>query len=275
MNRLTIFCFTGQQRKQPVQAWVTKIAIINGLESEYDFTDAKLSLLQRRFIKPVTWQLIQTVLGQSILRIDDLSPQQIRYETTTVLRRLKSSESDLFQYGDNKDGPTLKQIKVMAAYADLLGLPSVSQVNSGYIANAKLNIPAVDQVLNFIAGIGLWFVDDCKMSAFEIRASIHHMLQHYLCQLAKTVKNATDTGTWTADVNTGTHLAQPIFIDTDTDDHNLFAEEYVSGRNVQAAIPRKSEPDGTPKVAPLNGWYLLTGYSLRDQASLILPRKRT
>jgi len=243
----------GDHRKEPVQAWVRQahqtIASISGQEvNEYDFTDDKLSLLLRRLSKPATWRLVQTELGRSILRIYDLSPKQVRYDTTTVSGYHDGGENGLFQYGYSKDDPTLQQVKVMVASADPLGLPLVSQVVAGNIADDKLYIPAVDQVLQIIDGIGLLFVGDSKMSAMEIRAHIHHMNHHYLCPLAKTGKNATDLGKWIEAINNGAHLLQPIYIDTDKGDRKLFAEGHVFERNVQAEVPGKSEPDGAPTV---------------------------
>jgi transposase len=241
----------GDHRKQPVQAWVRQahqtIAILTGQKvNEYDFTDDKLSLLLRRLSKPATWQAIQKELGQNILRVYDLRPELVRLDTTTVSGYHDGGENGLFQYGYSKDDPTLQQVKVMVASADPLGLPLVSQVVAGNIADDKLYIPAVDQVLQIIDGIGLLFVGDSKMSAMEIRAHIHHMNHHYLCPLAKTGKNAADLGKWIEAINNGTHLLQPIYVDTDKGDHKLFAEGHVFDRNVQAKVPGKPGPDGVP-----------------------------
>jgi transposase len=246
----------GDHRKQPVQAWVRQahetIAIISGQEvSEYDFTDDKLSLLLGRLSKATVWQEVQKELGRSILRVYDLSPKRIRCDTTTVSGYHDGGENGLFQYGYSKDDPTLQQVKVMVASADPLGLPLVSQVVAGNTADDKLYIPAVDQVLQIIDGIGLLFVGDSKMSALEIRAHIHHKNQHYLCPLAKTGKAAADLGKWIEAVNKGTQLLQPVYIESDTGDHKLFAEGYVFERDLQTKVSGKSERDDIPAVAPI------------------------
>ena len=110
----------------------------------------------------------------------------MRLDTTTVSGYHEGGEESLFQYGYSKDDPTLRQVKLMVAALDPLGLPIVSQVVAGNTADDKLYVPAVDRVLQIIEGIGLLFVGDSKMSALSIRAHIHRLGHHYLCPLAQT-----------------------------------------------------------------------------------------
>ncbi len=236
----------SDHRKQPVQAWANQarktIEIITGQEmSEYDFTDDKLTLLLRRLSKPATWQAIQKELGRSIIRVYDLSPERVRCDTTTVSGYHDGGENGLFQYGYSKDDPTLQQVKVMMASLDPLGLPMVSQVVAGNIADDKLYMPAVDQVLQIIEGIGLLFVGDSKMSALAIRAHIHRLNQRYLCPLKRTGNAADDFKKWVEAVNKGTKSLQPVYLDTEEGDHKLLAEGYVFERTVQAEVPEKTE----------------------------------
>ena len=73
----------------------------------------------------------------------------------------------------------------MVAAMDPLGLPLVSQVLAGNIADDPLYIPAVDRVLKIIDGVGMLFVGDSKMNAVATRAHIHRLEQYYLCPLAQ------------------------------------------------------------------------------------------
>jgi transposase len=79
----------GDHRKQPVQAWVRQahetIERITGLQvREMDFTDDRLTLLLQRLSRPGTWQAVESELGCNTLQVYDLTPKQIRLDTTTV-----------------------------------------------------------------------------------------------------------------------------------------------------------------------------------------------
>lgn len=45
---------------------------------ELDFTDDRLAFLLRRSSKPDTWHEIEKELGQSIIRVYELEPEQVR-----------------------------------------------------------------------------------------------------------------------------------------------------------------------------------------------------
>ena len=92
----------------------------------------------------------------------------------------------------------MRQVKVMVAALDPLGLPLVTQVVAGHQADDPLYVPAVDRVLQIVAGSSLLFVGDCKMSALATRAHIAHLnQQYYLCPLALTGETAAST--WRVD----------------------------------------------------------------------------
>ncbi|MDO9130849.1 MAG: IS1634 family transposase [Anaerolineales bacterium] len=209
-----------------------------------DFTDDRLTLLLRRLSKPATWQAVETELGQSILRVYELTPKNVRLDTTTVSGYHEGGEESLFQYGYSKDDPTLRQVKLMLAALDPLGLPLVSQVVAGDIADDKLYIPAVDRVLQIIDGIGLLFVGDSKMSALAIRAHIHHLNHYYLCPLAQTGDTAKEMQTWVEAANNGEKTLVPVFVENENGERKMLAEGYVLERTVQA----KSDVDGKEQM---------------------------
>ena len=221
----------GDHRKQPVQAWVRQaretIKRISGQEvGELDFTDDRLMLLLRRLSKTETWEAIETELGRNVLRVYELEPKRVRLDPTTVSGYHAGGEDSLFQFGYSKDDPTLKQVKVMVAAIDPLGMPLVSQVVAGDIADDPLYIPAVDRVLKIIDGVGLLFVGDSKMSALATRAHIHRLKQHYLCPLAQKGETAKAIVGWIEAANNGTHLLQPIYVENEKGERHLFAEGY-------------------------------------------------
>lgn len=238
----------SDHRKQPVQAWVRQatetIERITGQQvRELDFTDDRLTLLLGRLSKPATWAAIEKELGQNILRVYELTPERVRLDTTTISGYHEGGEDSLFQYGYSKDDPSLRQIKLMIAALDPLGLPVVTQVVAGGAADDNLYKPAVDRVLQIIDGIGLLFVGDSKMSALAIRAHIHHLDHHYLCPLAQTGETAKEMGKWIEAANDGTRPLQPIYIENERGVRRLLAEGYVFERTVQAEIAA-NKPDG-------------------------------
>lgn len=236
----------GDHRKQPVQAWVRQasetIKRISGQEvGELDFTDDRLMLLLRRLSKPATWEAIETEMGRNVLRVYELEPQRVRLDTTTVSGYHAGGEDSLFQFGYSKDAPTLKQVKVMVAALDPLGLPLVSQVVAGDIADDPLYIPAVDRVLKIIDGVGLLFVGDSKMSALATRAHIQRLGQHYLCPLAQKGETAKEMVEWIASANDGTHSLQPIYVENEKGERRMFAEGYVFERRIRAEVAGDAE----------------------------------
>ena len=225
-------------RKQPVQSWVRQaretIERITGMQvNELDFTDDRLTLLLRRLSQPETWQAIETELGRSILRVYDLKAEQVRLDATTVSGYHASGEDTLFQYGNSKDDPSLAQVKVMVAALDPLGLLLATQVVAGNQADDPLYIPAVDRVLQIIDGVGLLFVGDCKMSALDTRAHIHHHGHHYLCPLAQTGRTGEEMIKWIQAANDGQQELQAVHIENDRGERKLLAEGYEFDRQVQ------------------------------------------
>lgn len=236
----------GDHRKQPVQAWVRQaretIRRISGQEvGELDFTDDRLMLLLRRLSKAATWEAIETELGRNVLRVYELEPKQVRLDPTTVSGYHAGGEESLFQFGYSKDDPTLKQVKVMVAALDPLGLPLVSQVVAGNIADDPLYIPAVDRVLKIIAGVGLLFVGDSKMSALATRAHIHRLKQHYLCPLAQKGDTAKEMVGWIESANNGTNTLQPIYVENEKGERRMFAEGYVFERMIRTEVEVDAE----------------------------------
>lgn len=231
----------SDHRKLPVQAWVRQagetIERITGMKvGELDFTDDRLTLLLRRLSKAATWRAIETELGRNILRVYEMKPTRVRLDPTTVSGYHAGGEDSLFEFGHSKDDPSLRQVKVMVAALDPLGLPLVSQVVAGSTADDPLYIPAVDRVLQIIDGIGLLFVGDSKMSALDTRAHIQRLNQHYLCPLALTGKTAEEMSQWIAAANRGDYPLQGVYLEHDKGKRKQLAEGYVFERTVRAEI---------------------------------------
>jgi transposase len=232
----------GDHRKLPVQAWVRQagetIKRITGLTqlTELDFTDDRLALVLGRLSDPSAWAAIETDLGRNILRVYELAPQRMRLDATTVSGYHAGAAESLFQYGYSKDDPTLRQIKVMVAALDPLGLPLVTEVVAGNAADDPLYVPAVDRVLQIIEGRRLLFVGDCKMSALATRAHIAHLQQQYLCPLALTGETGQDLPGWIAAAGTAEHPLEAVYTEHDQGERRLLAEGYSFERRVTATV---------------------------------------
>jgi transposase len=232
----------GDHRKLPVQAWVRQagetILRITGLAelTEWDFTDDRLAIVLHRLSHPAVWAAIETELGRNILRVYDLTPACVRLDPTTVSGAHAGGADGLFQFGHSKDDPTLRQVKVMVAALDPLGLPLVTEVVAGNQADDPLYVPAVDRVLQIIDGVGLLFVGDCKMSALATRAHIAHLHQQYLCPLALTGETAQDLPAWIAAANAEEQTLESVHTADDQGERRLLATGYAFERRVTAAV---------------------------------------
>ena len=231
----------SDHRKLPVRAWVRQagetIERITGMTvGELDFTDDRLTLLLRRLSKPATWQAIETELGRNILRVYEMKPKQVRLDPTTVSGYHAGGEDSLFEFGHSKDDPSLRQVKVMVAALDPLGVPLVSQVVAGSTADDPLYIPAVDRVLQIIEAVGLLFVGDSKMSAQDTRTYIQRLNQRYLCPLALTGKTAEEMSQWIEAANRGDFALQPVLVEDEQGKRKQLAQGYGFERTVSAEI---------------------------------------
>jgi transposase len=229
----------GDHRKLTVRDWVRQahemLERMTGLDiRETDFTDDRLTLLLRRLSKPEAWHAIELELGQSIVRVYDLKPKCVRLDATTVSGYHTGSAEGLFQFGNSKDDPTLRQIKVMVGALDPLGMPLVTDVVSGEKADDPLYIPAVDRIVQMLDGLGLLFVGDCKMSALATRAHIQHLEHHYLCPLALIGDNAELLSGWVQEAIAGERVLRPVYVEGAKGERVLLAEGYEIERQVVA-----------------------------------------
>ena len=127
---------------------------------------------------------------------------------------------------------TTQQVKVMVAALDPLGLPLVSQVVAGNVADDPLYIPAVDRVLKIIDSVGLLFVGDSKMSALATRSHIHGLDEYYLCPLAQKGDTAKEMVGWIESAN----KLQPIYVENEKGERRIFAEGYEFERNISVEV---------------------------------------
>lgn len=179
----------GDHRKVRVEDWVAEkhetLELLTGLEiRKTDFTDDRLTIALRHLSRDDYWDAIEEDLGRDLIRIYELPCETIRVDATTVSGYHQGGEGSMWQYGHSKDDPALRQIKLMMAALDPLGLPMTLAVVCGESADDPLYLPVIERTLHTLAKRGLLLVGDCKMSALLTRATIQRAGQYYLTPLS-------------------------------------------------------------------------------------------
>jgi hypothetical protein len=193
----------GDHRTLTVRDWVRQahstLERVTGRDiRETDFTDDRLTIVLRHLSDVERGPAIEQDLGRHLVRVYDLGEQPIRLDATTVSGYRDGGEGSLRQFGPSLDDPTLRQIKVMMAALDPLGLPLAVEVVSGEQADDPLYVPTIDRVLACLERQGLLVVGDCKMSALATRAYLQERGQYYLTPLAQVGETATLMPDWIA-----------------------------------------------------------------------------
>ena len=165
----------ADHRKLSVRDWIRQtretLTLTTGLNiHELDFTDDRLTIAWRHLSEDERWNQIEQDLGRSLIRIYDLPQQTLRADATTVSGYREGAEGSLWQFGHSKDDPTLRQVKMMMAALDPLGLPIAMDIVAGQNAEDGLYIPVLSRTLSCFPGKGKLVVGDCKLSALAIRA---------------------------------------------------------------------------------------------------------
>jgi transposase len=178
----------GDHRKVTVRKWVAQaqytLEHVTGLTiRDTDFTDDRLGIVLRHLSVQQYWQAIEADLGTRTVRVYDLKREVVRLDATTVSGYHEESEAGLMQFGHSKDNPLLRQVKLMMATLDPLGMVVTSDVVSGQQADDPLYMPVIERVVATLARKGLLFVGDVKMSALATRTQLQALEQYYLTPL--------------------------------------------------------------------------------------------
>ena len=193
----------ADHRKLTVRDWVRQtqqtLTLAIGLEvRELDFTDDRLTIALRHLSQDEEWNEIEQDLGRSLIRVYNLPQETVRVDATTVSGHREGGENSLWQFGHSKDDPTLRQVKLMMAALDPLGLPVALEIAPGQQADDGLYIPVLSRVLSILAGKDKLMVGDCKMCAAAIRAYLQAQGEFYLVPLAQVGEVAKQMDSWIA-----------------------------------------------------------------------------
>lgn len=225
----------GDHRKVRVREWIRQdhemLEKVTGKQiRDTDFTDDRLTLLLEKMSEEKIWHAIEKDLDESMIRVYDLETKCVRIDTTTVSGYHEGSEDGLLQYGNSKDDPGLRQIKVLAAALDPLGLPLITEVVSGERADDKLYVPAVDRIIKIAEKAGLLFVGDCKMSAVGTRCHIHQLGHHYLTPLSMVGNNKENAEKWIRTAVNNPEKLRPVFVKDQKGQDIVLAKGYETQR---------------------------------------------
>ncbi len=217
----------GDHRKVTVREWVAQaqytLEQVTGLTiRDTDFTDDRLSIVLRHLSKPEYWQAIEADLGAQTVRVYALEREVVRVDATTVSGYHAETEAGLMQFGYSKDDPLLRQVKLMLATLDPLGMVVASDVVSGEQADDPLYVPIIERADAILARKGLLFVGDAKMSALATRAQVQALEHYYLTPLAMTGETAQQMPAWIEAGLDGRELT-PVY---GPDGTTLLAEGY-------------------------------------------------
>ena len=236
----------SDHRKLTVRDWVHEVhetlERVTGLSiRDTDFTDDRLAIVLKHLSKAKFWQAIETDLDRQTVRVYDLEAECVRVDGTTVSGYHTESETGVFQYGHSKDDPTLRQIKLMQASLDPLGMPLVTWVVSGERADDELYVPVIAQVLKILEKKGLLFVGDCKMSALETRAYLQGTDNYYLSSLALVGHNPEAIEKWIGEALAQEEKLKPIHDLNEKGERVEIARAYETQRVVSAEVNGKTK----------------------------------
>src|SRR2546430_3594662 len=231
----------GDHRKVTVEDWVREkhetLELLTGLEiRKTDFTDDRLTIALRHLSSDEYWNAIEEDLGRNLVRIYELPRETIRVDATTVSGYHQGGEGSVWQYGLSCDDPALRQIKLMMAALDPLGLPMNLAVVCGESADDPLYLPVIERTLHMLAKCGLLLVGDCKMSALLTRATIQRAGQYYLTPLSQVGEMAELMAEWVKDGLANEAMLRKVLI---TDEDRTY--EIARGYEVKRTCTHEGE----------------------------------
>lgn len=149
-----------------------------------DFTDDRLADVLRYLDDDTVWEMVETRLGQHLVRVYDLKSAVVRLDSITAAVYHDSENSTLFRCGQSKDHrPDLARFKAMLASLDPVGMPLATLVVPDNESDDGLYVPAVKQARQVVGQGDHLYIGDAKMAALATRASLQADGDYYLTPL--------------------------------------------------------------------------------------------
>jgi len=220
-----------------VQDWVAQLPHVwAGLWGQavrpLDVSDDRLAEVVRRLSMPEVWEPLEGQITQRMIRVYELSSERVRLDTTTAKVYGGNELSVLFQRGHSKDHrPDLRQLKVMLAALDPLGVLVGADVVSGNTADDGLYVPMIARLRSSLPSKDLLYIGDCKMGALATRAYVAQTENFYLMPLAQVGDLPEQLEKWVDDAVCGKVRLQPVW---DAEGKTRLGEAYEQRRRLSA-----------------------------------------
>ena len=220
-----------------VQGWVAQLphlwaGLWGQLVRPLDVSDDRLAEVARRLSLPEVWEPLEQQVTQRLVRVYELPTERVRLDTTTAKVYGGSDLSVLFQRGHSKDHrPDLRQLKVMLAALDPLGVLVAADVVAGNTADDGLYIPMIARLRATLPERGLLYIGDCKMGALATRAYVAQSKNFYLMPLAQVGDLPEQMEKWVDEAVRGKVSLRPVW---DADGKTRLGEAYERRRRLTA-----------------------------------------
>jgi transposase len=220
-----------------VQDWVAQLPHLwAGLWGQavrpLDVSDDRLAEVVRRLSLSEVWEPLEQQITQRMVRVYELPTERVRLDTTTAKVYGGSDLSVLFQRGHSKDHrPDLRQLKVMLAALDPLGVLVGVDVVSGNTADDGLYVPMIARLRTTLPVRGLLYIGDCKMGALATRVYVAQTGNFYLMPLAQIGNLPEQLEKWVDEAVRGKVRLQPVW---DADGKTRLGEAYERRRRLTA-----------------------------------------
>lgn len=220
-----------------VQDWVAQLPHVwAGMWGQavrpLDVSDDRLAEVVRRLSLSEVWEPLEQQITQRMVRVYELSSERVRLDTTTAKVYGGNEVSVLFQRGHSKDHrPDLRQLKVMLAALDPLGVVVGADVVSGNTADDGLYVPMIARLRSTLPSKGLLYIGDCKMGALATRAYVAQTENFYLMPLAQVGDLPAQLEKWVDEAVCGKVRLQPVW---DAEGKMRLGEAYEHRRRLSA-----------------------------------------
>lgn len=246
----------GDHHMQHVQAWAdqcprTLQTYLGQAVRPTDLTDDRLAAGLWRLSQGDVWTALEQRVNRQMVRVYQLTPERVRLDSTTASVYAGEDETAvLFQRGHSKDHrPDLRQLKVMLAALDPLGVIVGAEVVPGNRADDGLYLPMIQRLQASLAEQGLLYIGDSKMGALATRAYVHATHNTYLMPLAQVGHLPEQLAAWVAAAVAGQVDLQPV---RDPDDKSLLGEGYELTRALSDEVEGHGTVNWTERVLVLH-----------------------
>lgn len=235
----------GDHRMSQVQDWAntlphTLARLLGQPVRSTDLTDDRLAEMARHLSLPAIWHPLEQAVSQQIVRVYRLKPERVRLDTTTAsVYADREDAAVLFQRGHSKDHrPDLRQLKVMLAALDPLGVLVAADVVPGNRADDGLYLPTVRRLQTTLGESGLLYIGDAKMGALATRAYLQATGNQYLVPLAQIGHLPEQMAAWVTAATQGQVKLTPL---------RAAEGQTVLGEGYELSRPQVGQrPDGRP-----------------------------